>query len=192
MASQNDNTWAAAHLGLIKMKSKAWHKDASGKPDRLTETIMNMASTLSKYSTKMSTTSRSRPLAIRHFCRVNLRVFLVTKVKIILDFCNNAFPTTARSLHGVQILLLYAAIWPASPTTKPCSAMLMLGLPSTNMLPIWRVLLILWRRTPRPTAPKTCERSSALAAPLILSILVPTLRTITNVASVISRIPIPS
>jgi len=35
MAGQRNNSWAVAHLELIKMKSKIWHKDASGKPDWL-------------------------------------------------------------------------------------------------------------------------------------------------------------
>jgi hypothetical protein len=42
MAGQKNNTWVAAHLELIKMRQKHWHKSASGKPDRL-KTIINMA-----------------------------------------------------------------------------------------------------------------------------------------------------
>ena len=41
-AGQKNNTWAAAHLELIKMRQKHWHKSASGKPDKL-KTIINMA-----------------------------------------------------------------------------------------------------------------------------------------------------
>jgi len=41
-AGQKNNTWAAAHLELIKMRQKHWHKSASGKPDRL-KTIISMA-----------------------------------------------------------------------------------------------------------------------------------------------------
>lgn len=42
VAGQNNTTWAAAHLDLIKMKQKNWHKDANLKPDRL-KTILYVA-----------------------------------------------------------------------------------------------------------------------------------------------------
>jgi len=40
-AGQKNNTWAAAHLELIKIRQKHWHKSASGKPDRLKTIIIN-------------------------------------------------------------------------------------------------------------------------------------------------------
>jgi len=42
VARQKNNTWAAAHLELIKMRQKNWHKDANSKPDRL-KTILDTA-----------------------------------------------------------------------------------------------------------------------------------------------------
>ena len=38
VARQKNNTWAAAHLELIKMRQKNWHKDANSKPDPLKTT----------------------------------------------------------------------------------------------------------------------------------------------------------
>jgi len=123
VAGQKNSTWAAAHLELIKIRPKTWHKDANGKPIGSRQ-FSTRPATLSKYSTKMSTTNRSRPIAFRPFCPANRRLLWAKNARIALVVCSTASITAARSLNGVWNSLPFAA----NPATKSCSAMLMLGL----------------------------------------------------------------
>ena len=144
---------------------------------------------LSKYSTKMSTTNRSRPTACRPFYPASRRLLSAKNARIALAVFITASPTTARSLNGVRNSLLFAA----NPATKPCSVMLMSSLTLTR-LPIsgWRLWRILLRMTQQQPVLNVFKRFLHHASPPVLNILVPILKTTPNFASVISWTPIPS
>ena len=73
-AGQKNDTWAATHLDLVKMRQKNWHKDATSKPDRL-KTILDKARDTVKILDQDVDYHRSRHTAFRPFCPASRRLF---------------------------------------------------------------------------------------------------------------------